>query len=212
MDPLVLRTYLLSVHYRTPLDFSLQGLEEWGRGLQRIWRLWEEAKDAPAPSEWIDAPWAKRLRTFESNFLSFLDDDFNTARAFAEIFDMVHNHIALGIERVHSHDGEKLSPCRRHANRIDDRDIAKPWWSIQCAIPAGHIPMGSPNRVRLLGHFSIARNLPDHVFLHEPRPEPLDKVLLSACQKAVHSFHRYSQKNRHHGQQRKPFAGQSVPE
>ncbi|WP_053961176.1 cysteine--tRNA ligase [Sulfobacillus thermosulfidooxidans] len=100
VDPLVLRTYLLSVHYRTPLDFSVQGLEEWGRGLQRIWRLWEEAKDAPAPSEWVDASWAERLRTFESNFLSVLDDDFNTARAFAEIFDMVHNAYQ-GMEQNH---------------------------------------------------------------------------------------------------------------
>lgn len=100
VDALVLRTYLLSVRYRTPLDFSMQGLEEWGRGIKRIWRLWEDAKMAPAPSEWVDEGWAHELRRFESRFLACLDDDFNTARAFAELFDMVHS-VYQGIEKHH---------------------------------------------------------------------------------------------------------------
>ncbi len=100
VDPLILRTYLLSVHYRTPLDFSMQGLEDWGRGIQRIWRLWDESRAQPAPSEWIDEPWAEALRTFETRFLDCLDDDFNSARAFAEVFDMMHSAYQ-GIEQDH---------------------------------------------------------------------------------------------------------------
>ncbi len=100
VDPLLLRTYLLSVHYRNPLDFSLEGLEEWGRGIQRIWRLWEECRDAPGPSEWVEEPWAQALRTFEGRFLDCLDDDFNSAKAFAEVFDMMHNAYQ-GIKQNH---------------------------------------------------------------------------------------------------------------
>jgi cysteinyl-tRNA synthetase len=101
LDPIVLRTYLLSVHYRTPLDFRMEAAEEWGRGLTRIWRLWEEVSEEPAPAEWIAEPWARSLEGFEARLLSCLDDDFNTAKAFAEVFEMVHA-VNQGVERQHN--------------------------------------------------------------------------------------------------------------
>ncbi len=101
LDPVVLRTYLLSVHYRTPLDFQIEAAQEWGRGLARVWRLWEEVCDAPAPSEWVDEPWSRSLEQFESRLLESLDDDFNTAKAFADVFDMVHT-VNQGMERGHA--------------------------------------------------------------------------------------------------------------
>ncbi|MDA8195439.1 MAG: cysteine--tRNA ligase [Thermaerobacter sp.] len=90
--PMAVRTYLLSVQYRTPLDFSWQGLDDWSRGMERIWRLWEDVRNEPAPSALPHAPqpqWLQSLQAFEENLLAALDDDFNSARALALVFDMV---------------------------------------------------------------------------------------------------------------------------
>lgn len=89
VSPMALRTYLLSVHYRSPLDFSQDALEDWSRGIVRVWDMYERVKDAGSPSERLDQPWAKRLESFEERLLAALDDDFNTARALAEIYEMV---------------------------------------------------------------------------------------------------------------------------
>ena len=85
----VVRTYLLSVGYRSPLEFDEEHIAEWGQGLERIQRLWEEVHDAPAPHELPTTDWGFQLASFEDRFLSALDADFNTARAFAEVFDTV---------------------------------------------------------------------------------------------------------------------------
>lgn len=89
VDPVVVRTYLLSVHYRSPLDFRMESLLEWETGMRRLWRLWERVRTAPPPSRIPDASWAKRLLSFEERLLEIMDDDFNTARALASVFEMV---------------------------------------------------------------------------------------------------------------------------
>lgn len=88
--PEVIRTYLLSVHYRSPLEFDLGRVQEWGQGLERLTRLWEEVRLAPPAAELPETEDGRHLADFEERFLATLDNDFNTARAFAEVFDMVH--------------------------------------------------------------------------------------------------------------------------
>ncbi len=88
-SPHVVRTYLLSVHYRSPLDYDDARISEWGQGLARIERLWEEVRLAPPTQDLPEEEWAQELALFEERFLSTLDEDFNTARAFAVVFDMV---------------------------------------------------------------------------------------------------------------------------
>lgn len=103
IEPRILRSYLLSVHYRTPLDFSVEGLQDWGRGLQRVWRVWDSIRDAPAPASLVDADWVDSLVTFEGRLLSALDDDFNTARAFGLVFEMIrdmHRGVAAGYSGI----------------------------------------------------------------------------------------------------------------
>jgi cysteinyl-tRNA synthetase len=85
----VLRTYLLSVHYRSPLEFDEDRIAQWARALSRVERLWEDVRTALPAREMPGDGWAKVLREFESHFLARLDADFNTAQAFAQVFDMV---------------------------------------------------------------------------------------------------------------------------
>jgi len=87
--PEIVRTYLLTVHYRSPLDFQEDYLRDWQQAVERVWRLWDEVRTADAPRHWVQEPWMERLQSFEARFLETLDDDFNTARAFADVFDMI---------------------------------------------------------------------------------------------------------------------------
>lgn len=88
--PLVVRTYLLSAHYRSPLEFEPARMADWGQGLKRLWRLWDEVQDAPPAFLPPVSPDERSLAEFEERFLAAMDNDFNTARAFAEVFDMAH--------------------------------------------------------------------------------------------------------------------------
>jgi cysteinyl-tRNA synthetase len=84
-DRTALRHYFLSSHYRSPMDFSKDGLEEAGKAadriyetLDRIGRVGGAAKlSVPLEPSMIDA------------FRQEMDDDFNTPRALALIFDEV---------------------------------------------------------------------------------------------------------------------------
>jgi cysteinyl-tRNA synthetase len=79
-DPDALRLWLLSTHYRNPVEFSEERLVEAGRRLQRLVRL---AHDAP-PSE-SGEPLADDLAAFSREFEAAMDDDFNTPQALAAL-------------------------------------------------------------------------------------------------------------------------------
>jgi cysteinyl-tRNA synthetase len=49
--PLVVRTYLLSVHYRSPLEFEPARLTAWQTAMQRLWHFWAEVQTPSAPRQ-----------------------------------------------------------------------------------------------------------------------------------------------------------------
>lgn len=88
--PELVRFYLLSTHYRSPLDFDHEKLESSSRGLDRIKtsiRLLYEAleKDSRSKAETV---MAGRLDEIKEAFDSAMDDDFNTALAISVLFDL----------------------------------------------------------------------------------------------------------------------------
>ena len=87
-SPLAIRYLLLSSHYRTPLNFTLDGLDAAAKAVARIndfaARL-DEAPDAgPGPDV---APICEEAR---SAFAAALDDDLNVSNALAAVFDFMH--------------------------------------------------------------------------------------------------------------------------
>jgi cysteinyl-tRNA synthetase len=89
-EPMTIRFFILSSHYRSPTDFSEEALEAAGRGLERLYttiRLGRERLGA-APDGAADPEWAGRLAEFRSRFLEAMDDDFNTPQAIAVLFDL----------------------------------------------------------------------------------------------------------------------------
>ena len=87
--PEVLRFVLLSTHYRMPLDFSMQKVEEAEKGLTRIYetlaRVDEALKSHPAHTDGLRAS-DSELRT---RFVEAMDDDCNTARVLGVVFEAI---------------------------------------------------------------------------------------------------------------------------
>jgi cysteinyl-tRNA synthetase len=77
-DGEVLRYFLLRSHYRSQVSFSEEQVGEARAGLTR---LYTALRDAPADSEPLDWNEPHAVR-----FAAAMDDDFNTAQAFGELF------------------------------------------------------------------------------------------------------------------------------
>lgn len=87
-DPNVVRFYLLSVHYRSPLDFDDEKLDVAAKSLQRLQNAYGALKEALAKAD--DAPaqdFSARTKETEKRFRSVMRDDFNTALAISALFD-----------------------------------------------------------------------------------------------------------------------------
>lgn len=91
VNPLVLRFFLMSSHYRSPLNFSQEGLEQSKAALERLHNCWGdlnfamENRDAGAEDEALAEAAARAWEGFTES----MDDDFNTAGAIGNIFDLV---------------------------------------------------------------------------------------------------------------------------
>jgi cysteinyl-tRNA synthetase len=83
-EPAALRHYMFSSHYRSPMDFSEQGLEEAEKGIERIFETIARFEDSAGTGSEA-APDPALLEDFRRE----MDDDFNTPRALALIFDEV---------------------------------------------------------------------------------------------------------------------------
>jgi cysteinyl-tRNA synthetase len=89
VDPEVVRFYLLSTHYRSPIDFSHERLSEAGTAYQRLQLPLERAHawdlpEAPLPDGVLGGAVAEADRLFHEA----MDDDFNSARALGHLFDL----------------------------------------------------------------------------------------------------------------------------
>ncbi|AJE02010.1 cysteine--tRNA ligase [Geobacter pickeringii] len=97
-DAEVLRFFLLSAHYRSPIDFSDQNLKEAEAGLERIYKtlggidaLLEGVPSAAQTPSLADTEreLAEKVEQLPSRFREAMDDDFNTAQALGYVFDLV---------------------------------------------------------------------------------------------------------------------------
>lgn len=87
----VVRYFFLGAHYRAPLDFSDAALKEASTALLRLREARRTAaklaEGAPSPAP--DAPLPESLQSIQNDFQAAMDDDFNTPRALAALFDCV---------------------------------------------------------------------------------------------------------------------------
>ena len=93
-DLQVLRFFMLSAHYRSPLNFSAELMEAAKNGLERILTAAENlrflsgnAGDGAMTEE--EKELFARTEEYVADFERAMDDDFNTADAIAAVFDLV---------------------------------------------------------------------------------------------------------------------------
>jgi cysteinyl-tRNA synthetase len=92
-SPITIRFFILQTHYRSTLDFSNEALQAAEKGLRRLWEAYELLKKFPAdPSDAssaadpaLDNKVLHHLRSLDD----FMNDDFNTAKVLATLFDLV---------------------------------------------------------------------------------------------------------------------------
>lgn len=91
--PMVVRFFILQSHYRSTLDFSNEALQASEKGLKRLWEAYENLirlKDryneltAMAADAALDA----RVKKLVEEFDEFMNDDFNTAKILANMFEL----------------------------------------------------------------------------------------------------------------------------
>ena len=83
--PEAIRLFLLSHHYRSPVDFSDQSLKEAQLSLDRLYSLLKDFKDMKSEeihsSTPLEEEMGKQIRALPELFEKEMDDDFNTASA-----------------------------------------------------------------------------------------------------------------------------------
>jgi cysteinyl-tRNA synthetase len=86
-DPAALRLFLLGTHYRSPLEWSEERVEDSARALQRLWRPIDEAARHAEARMAAGQPLPAELAGFRQRFIDAMDDDFNTPEALGALFD-----------------------------------------------------------------------------------------------------------------------------
>lgn len=87
----VIRFFMLSAHYRSPINFSDELLAQSQTGMERIVKCLDNLKflKTKAESANITEEEKASLDKYKESFISHLDDDLNTADAISDIFEAV---------------------------------------------------------------------------------------------------------------------------
>ena len=93
--PEVLRLFFLQKHYRSPINYSEELLEETEHAWQRLQNFYDELtridriSTSRASGERKDDEMLTFVRQIKSDFILAMEDDFNTALAIGKIFELV---------------------------------------------------------------------------------------------------------------------------
>jgi cysteinyl-tRNA synthetase len=87
--PEALRLFLLSKHYRTPIDYSPEGIKEAQRALERLYGMVRRAKMAEGLKEEGLNKVKELALSLKERFEEALSDDLNTARALGALFELL---------------------------------------------------------------------------------------------------------------------------
>ena len=97
--PETLRLFLLSSHYRSPLDFSDTSIKEASVGLERLYAALSSLEELERSGGEISSL-PEELSNLEMRFREAMDDDFNTPKGLAIMFEA-----SRAINRIHTESG-----------------------------------------------------------------------------------------------------------
>jgi cysteinyl-tRNA synthetase len=90
-DPQVLRFFMLSVHYRNPINYSEELLENTAAAFDRIKTSYQNLKHRLEMSADLNdqkQEWMDKIIDLRNQFIEAMDDDFNTANAVSVLFEL----------------------------------------------------------------------------------------------------------------------------
>lgn len=85
----VIRFFMLSAHYRSPLNFSADLVEASKNGLERILTAVDRLKSISGTEGEVDRAVTDEMDAFVKKYEAAMDDDLNTADAISVIFELV---------------------------------------------------------------------------------------------------------------------------
>jgi len=124
-SPLALRYALVSVPYRTKLNFTIQSLDDAKNALSRIesflLRLDDLAKSAPKDAAHADDHADALIGTFLNDFQAAMDDDLNTAGALGALFTLIRDaNNAIDAGRISSADAAGIRSALKKIDPVLD--------------------------------------------------------------------------------------------
>jgi cysteinyl-tRNA synthetase len=112
-DPEVVRFFILTAHYRSPIDFSDGNLQDAAAGLSRFYEALQAAAEAVEGCP-DSAAGSDQGALLEARFREAMDDDFNSALAIGHLFE--------GVRAINRLIGEKK--FRKNAAKVAEvRDL-----------------------------------------------------------------------------------------
>jgi cysteinyl-tRNA synthetase len=115
-DAEAIRLFVLSTHYRSEIDFTDKKLRDAETSLRRLYNTLENLETAMERSlerepTKVEKEFEKKVMTLRTRFIEAMDEDFNTPRALAALFDLSreinkflkeHKQVSAGLlKRVH---------------------------------------------------------------------------------------------------------------
>jgi cysteinyl-tRNA synthetase len=90
-SPMTVRFFMLQTHYRSTLDFSNEALQAAEKGMKRLWEAYEIVKKFEInPTAYAaDTALDEKVKKAVLEMDELMNDDFNTARVLANMFELV---------------------------------------------------------------------------------------------------------------------------
>ena len=146
-DPEVVRFFILTAHYRSPVDFSDQNLKDARAGLSRFYEALQAAADAVegVPESQMVAQEGEEL---EAQFRAAMDDDFNTAQAIGHLFEGVRTINRMIAEKKFRKKADKVASVRALRDKIAELgDVL----GLFVSDPAGWLKQQNLKRLKEIG-------------------------------------------------------------
>ncbi len=92
INPLALRYLYLTTHYRDPLNFTWESLKSSEIALNKLYKIASVTREAEERNALSEEKLTK-IDQFRSDFVSFLNEDFNTAKALSVVWKAIKSNI-----------------------------------------------------------------------------------------------------------------------
>jgi len=126
--PETLRFFLLSKHYRSPVDYSFASMDEAEKAQKRVYQTLAESHALLSKTSWRDSAFPAELaagaQQNEDAFMEAMEDDLNTASAIGQIFALIRTtRQVLEDKKLRSSEGARKLFTAVHRNAKTWHDI-----------------------------------------------------------------------------------------